>query len=516
LVKCLTMNQQFRFGPDYGVLELPHSPYIPITPIMDALHGDTPVKYITIPQRIWNPKELKQFLICLSTLNTSITNISLVSHNFEPNSVETISKILKLNPRIKTLQLLNGAMTNVSTEGINKFCDSMEYYTFETLVLSNSGLTNHYNTIFESLKYNQSVKSLTMSGEYLQGGPCKTLCRSLVSNPTITDLQILFGGGLDAESFEAFKEVISANYIKKLTLQNSTIDKESLKRISKELKANTSITELNFISVNTSFNLMSQIIAANKGITKLDLSGNSFQPKELKCLHLNTTLKELIMTNCWGMTNYSPLFLQLVDNKNIKRLVVGNNSGELDDKSLEELLTNNKSLTDFTIHSEYYNGPKENIITAIANSLTVNKTLRKLSLTIIGTKYETFAYLFNALKVNNTLLELHTKNIRDISLTAKPPNGNEVDDFVLDLLKTNKTLRFITGAANYAYLEEKLKANRDTQDKVIHDTCTLIKMIVTKPSSFVLPIELWAMVFKYVSYEFTPLDFEQFFQSFIK
>jgi hypothetical protein len=65
-------------------------------------------------------------------------------------------------------------------------------------------------------------------------------------------------------------------------------------------------------------------------------------------------------------------------------------------------------------------------------------------------------------------------------------------------------------------LEEKLKANRDTQDKVIHDTCTLIKMIVTKPSSFVLPIELWAMVFKYVSYEFTPLDFEQFFQSFIK
>jgi hypothetical protein len=82
------------------------------------------------------------------------------------------------------------------------------------------------------------------------------------------------------------------------------------------------------------------------------------------------------------------------------------------------------------------------------------------------------------------------------------------EDSILDLLRTNRTLRHIVGAENFVPLEK----NRVEQDKIIMNTCMLIKMILAKPNSFILPMEVWSNIFSYTSYSFVPFDFEQFFK----
>jgi len=479
-----------------------------------VLRYNTTVKHLIIIQRKWDPKELKEFLTCLSCVNRGVTSLELAAHDFEPSFMETLTKILKLNRQIKRIQVNTHLSKPLFGDGWKRFCDGMEYYTFEELFISNALLpAKGFELLVEGLIYNQSIKSLCITAQEIGGKKFKAICDLLVSNPTITRLDLV-GCVLRKDDLIQFKRVLNANSIKKLRLQHSLCKtKESnLDVIENELKANTSITELYLPANRIDYKLIGDIIRASGSIKKLDMGGNKFSVKHLK-LKSNRILQDLNLENCLRL-NYSILFKELCKNQSLKILRLGNNS-IVDNAMLTKFLTKNNTLMELVVYFDYMHLVDETI-KAIASGLAGNKSLRKLSFKISRMQYNTFSSLIDALKSNHALLELHISNIKNLFLESRPPNGNDMDDFLLDLLKTNKTLRYIEGAEEFPYLEEIMKANRERQDKIIADTIAIIKMIIAKPNSFILPVEVWEAVFKNISYSFTPLDFEQFFKSNVK
>jgi hypothetical protein len=165
---------------------------------------------------------------------------------------------------------------------------------------------------------------------------------------------------------------------------------------------------------------------------------------------------------------------------------------------MQQNLTTNKSLQEVEILLEHGNIDHDSFI-AIVEAINVNTTIRKLTLKLSRISYDLFSKFIDALKLNTTLTELHLSKVRDIYLSESPIKGKEADDFFLELLQTNKTLRFIKGASEHIYLEERLKENRDTQDHIINDMCLLFKMILVKPHRFILPVEIWLRIFEHVA-----------------
>ena len=402
-----------------------------MTPIMHALHNNTTVKTLVINQRIWDPLELREFVRCLAGINQGIDKIILQAHDFALNFIESLTKILKSNRLIKTLEITGGSSTQINEQGVFRLCDGMDYYHFEEFIINYVPFSAQlYKILMESLKYNQSVKiirfiaDVRLMGDHISHA-FNTLCSSLLANPTITDFgieQIL----LTEQNCQNLNQIL-LNTIKALNFKGMKFT-DALKFIAEELKVNTSVRDLTFQQCHMDWKLLGEILDHNKTITSLDISESS-----------------------------------------------------------------NNQILDF--------------------NFVANRSIRKLSMRIVYMEYKTFIRIIKALKRNKSILELNITNLKTISLELWPSNASDIDDIILDLLNTNKTLRHITGADDYPHLAERLKSNRDAQDKIIDDTCTLIKMIVIKPHSFILPIELWLKIFSYVSYDCTPFNFELFFRT---
>jgi hypothetical protein len=491
----------------------PSASVVSILPIIESLAENTNVEHVSFQHRKWIRKELTELVSCLSAANNRIKTLSLVALGFEPNFIETVTKILKLNPWIKTLEIVDQMSTTLSKEGFNRFCDAMEYYSFEKLLVSHLP-QQCYETLFSALKYNQSIKRLDISSQVIYGPPFNILCDTLVSNPTITELTI--DGTLTEENYTAFKGVLKLNNITKLNLTHTALKQSPLKAISKALKRSTSITDLSLVHQPIDWEIFGKILSANKSIRRLDISENNFKAGQLELLNLgsNTTLTDLTLNHC-VMDDYDALLIQLRDNKTLMRLEIGDSNtlqtAVLDRDLLLQYLVGNSSLVELKMLVNRSKRLKVNAINAITEALRVNKTLRELELDANAVPCKLFGNLMEALKSNKTLREFSIIPLKNNFLVYESnENRLSVEEHLEDLLKTNRTLRYICGAEEFPNLAERLKENRDWQDAVISNTRTWIKMIQMKPSSFVLPIELWVIVFKYMSYEYIPYDFEQF------
>jgi hypothetical protein len=488
----------------------PSASVVSILPIIESLAENTNVEHVSFQHRKWIRKELTELVSCLSAANNRIKTLSLVALGFEPNFIETVTKILKLNPWIKTLEIVDQMSTTLSKEGFNRFCDAMEYYSFEKLLVSHLP-QQCYETLFSALKYNQSIKRLDISSQVIYGPPFNILCDTLVSNPTITELTI--DGTLTEENYTAFKGVLKLNNITKLNLTHTALKQSPLKAISKALQSSTSITDLSLVHQPIDWEIFGKILSANKTIRRLDISENNFKAGQLELLNLgsNTTLTDLTLNHC-VMDDYNALLIQLRDNKTLTRLEIGDSNAVLDRDLLFQLLVENSSLVELKMLVNRSKRLKVNAFNAITEALRVNKTLRKLELDANAVHCKLFGDLMEALKSNKILREFSIIPLKNNFLVYESKEKRiSVEEHLDDLLKTNRTLRYIGGAEEYPNLAERLKENRDWQDAIISNTRTLIKMIQVKPSSFVLPIELWVMVFKYMSYEYIPYNFEQFF-----
>ena len=455
----------------------------------------------------WKQDAINSLVESLSA-NESITELNLDNFNWTLPFMEGLVKILKRNKYIKRLVIQKqfGSFFAMSKDTWARFCDGLEYYNIHTLELGCFNFDERrLNDFNNGIKYNQSIKSLIFTYEVFSGQTFENLCNMLAFNPTIEELQLIRCFNRYGHQYTHFKQVLKANYLKKLTINNSYLNTGNFCMISKGLKHNKSITELNLPSNLLDWVELGKILLKNRSIKKLDLNDNQIaNVADLKLAEIST-LTELSVVNCRGLT--SKLFGELCHNKTLKVLRFGFGNQE-DENRLENLLNTTTTLRELEVHLFH---ASQSASRSLSNGLKLNKSIRKLSVNFFGRPFNNLAEFLDSLKTNLTLTELDLGELQNLATTNRPLLA-DVDDLILDLLKSNKTLRHIRGAEQFVALER----NRLTQDTIIYNTCTFIKMILMKPNSFILPIEVWAEVFKYVSFSFVPFDFERYFKDLTK
>jgi hypothetical protein len=487
LIACLETKTSFRLAPPLTTVELPHSPTLStIIPIIEALNNNDTVACLSIGVRQqWSPNELNELVTCLTGLNKGIVKISFVFFDFDPSATEAIVRILKENHWIKTLEILSTA-GSTSIDGFKIFCNNMEHFKFEEIAISNAFLpVECLDLLLDSLKANQSIKKIKFTeAKNTQGDWFTKLCNLLVLKE-MTEFD--FAGQVD---YEALREVLKANRIQKFTLEGK-YHPLYINLIAKELELNTSLTDLTFLSDGTiDWNSGRNVFSENKTIKRLKLRDVADQSREKQDGFFDP--RSMIDPTM------EPLFSQLLRNQTLESLSVQTTWYPEGSKALQKYLTTTKSLREVEILSPSGDISYPTFI-AIVEAIKVNRTIRKLTLKLSRISYDLFSKFIDALKLNTTLTELHLSKVRDIYLSESPIKGKEADDFFLELLQTNKTLRFIKGASEHIYLEERLKENRDTQDHIINDMCLLFKMILVKPHRFILPVEIWLRIFEHVA-----------------
>lgn len=425
-----------------------------------------------------------------------------------------------MNPRIKTLHIDGALSSPISFEGFNRFCSAMEYYAFEELTVQYSYLPPQcHEALYSALKYNQSIKKISIRYEPIKGSPFNVLCETLMSNPTTTDLTIE-ATPLDEQNYAQLNKVLKRNHLTKLRLMQTGMHPNLFKLISRALRKSTSVTDLELIDQPIDWKILGKILGGNNTIKTLDISQGKFKDYQFELLNLrsNTTLTALTFVDC--KVDGTAFFRELCENKTLKRLTLGSNDGSFLAKDpMVKYLTEDCPLEELKLFLNHSQRARSHVIDALSEALKVNKTLRRLDLDVNAIPHDLFEKLIETLKGNKSLLEFNFCGwLKNIFLSYKHVEYSPKEkqrpflDYLSELLRTNKTLRYIEGANEFPDWEEQLKRNRAWQDKIIGGTRMWINMILMKPNSFILPLEVWSMVFKYASYEFSPLNFELFFR----
>lgn len=516
LAAAVMTNARFTLDASFTSVTIPISANVSMVPAMEALANNTTVTELIIGLGNWQPKDVSSFIECLSQ-NKSITRIMLLTPDFRPACIEALSKMLKANTHLKTIEVSSQAYS-FSEEGWDLFSAGMAEYHFEELFFNNSTISSErFQRLFGQLRHARSLKKLKVVGTSLSDPAWNSLCDSLVANPSITDLY-LHNCINSASAYTKFKEVVKANSLQKVSLMGTDLSSGNMALIKDELKNNTSITDLTVSYSRVDCQMLEEIFQENTTIQKLNITGCHIGVDDLKLLKLgsNTALKELTILSCYNLGDYGIVFSELLGNNTLKRLIVG--TGQMDPPTLQQFIEQNKSVIELKIQTDDYT-LSDSVLRAVADGLKINRTITKLSLPLTKVDFETFIYFRNVIMLENfKIIELHLPKLSLIFFDKVPGHAHSttVEHLVSHLVTENKNLRFITGSEDYPAIDQQLKANREAQDKTIHDTVTFIKMIVMKPHSFVLPIELWVKIFGYVSYVFSDMDFEQFFRKCLK
>lgn len=490
----------FRLADDFETTSISFSNtmLVPLLhPLLDALKYSVSVNTLELTPMGWPKEDVHALVECLA-VNKGITTLKISYWSPTLLFMEGLVKILKINTTIKRLEFQGSAIKPPVWE---RFCDGLEYYSIKILALCFVGLTDDDTKLFfDNLKYNQSIKELWFTNESMFGS-LATFCKMLATNNSIEHL--FFQNCLSAINADLgeLNVVLKENFLKRLSLPQSLHHGNSLNKIADALKVNTSIMELSLTGNYLDPAIIGEIMATNRTIKKLDLSNT--RPLTHLQLGSNPVVEEISFAYCYELCT-SEIVRELSTTKSIKVLRIGLNPVD-NIGVLEKFLAESTTLQELAC--TYYAPYLPSCVRAIGAALRVNKSLRKLTFGFEELSVIDLKEFLDALKENKTLTEL---NIGYLSRLAKDRPSLDVDSgesLILDVLKTNTTLRHIESAENLP----QLKKNREIQDKIITDTCTMISLILAKPTSFILPVEIWEMIYRHVTYDFISLDLVQKF-----
>lgn len=506
LPERLRKKKAFALDPSLTTLQFPLGKKVSLKNLIALLDTSDTVTCISLSgdPEDWKSKSLNALVKCLALTNKVVTKLVVANYGLTMELAAALVKILKSNPRIKTVEFAN-LMSIGSNDTWKLFCSNMEHFTFAELLLTGADWPSaSFRELLIGLKSNRSIKKLICAGN--MGRLLEhfaDLCQILISH-AITDFG--YSGSLLADDYGLFKEVLQANHLRKLTLESQSGFNLYFGLISTKLALSllTDLTIIGYKSID--WDALASAICGIKTLKLLALIDVVVTDEQISLLHLgsNNALTDLSLVPEDFLT-YSTLFSDLRSNHTLKKLLI-RKSVSCNDSALQKYLTANRSLKEFIIRPNYTDVEKSTFA-AIIEALSVNRTLRKISFAISKVDYNLFWQFIEALKANDTLTELDMSKITRISFENRPAtHSKDVDDFYLDLLNINKSLRYISGTSEFPFLEEKLKKNREMQHRIIQDTFVIIEMIA---KSTHLPLEIWLQIFKYISYPFSSIDFSQ-------
>lgn len=128
---------------------------------------------------------------------------------------------------------------------------------------------------------------------------------------------------------ELANKIDTSTRLKLLCLQSARFNKADFLHVTKGLKHNRTIIELNLSHVRLDYNSLIPLLEAlqfNKGIRKLDVSRNSFNDNAVKALvemlHVNNTILEMNIREC-GVSEWGKAYLKESTRDNV--LILGIN-----------------------------------------------------------------------------------------------------------------------------------------------------------------------------------------------
>lgn len=246
--------------------------------------------------------------------------------------------------------------------------------------------------------------------------------------------------------------------IKHLSINNSNITNEDLKKLCEAIKENDTLISLNF-STNYSINNITPIcdlILSNNNISALYLNvlyDVDFKPL-LECLKINNTIK------VFEMYDYNNLLNEFCEMMKINKSITNfayKNSNKIDTIKFKEVFEINKNITSINL-----SGNKSDDWTLLTNALVDYKNI--INLNFNECNIQDYTPFYKIIKNNSTL--------KNIKINHHSDDKNDIKMFI-DALKTNKTIETI-----------------DINGLVIENTLEYLKIVYNHPTLKEINIEL--------------------------
>ena len=176
--------------------------------------------------------------------NCTVSKLYIDNTSLDNNCVSILSEILKSNKTITTLWLHSSSFTG----GIKYVSDSLlNNATIEELVLLNvSGITDEdMPHLRHMLASNTTLKDLDLYNCNITDNGVRYICEGLTKNQTLSTLNISWSHQITSVSTSIIADLIqTTKSLKRLDLNNTSLNDDDIKTICTSLRRNTTIWKL--------------------------------------------------------------------------------------------------------------------------------------------------------------------------------------------------------------------------------------------------------------------------------
>jgi len=413
--------------------------------LLEALKINTTLKKLNLEHCDIVPEEMF-FIAEMLKINKSLIEFN-IGCQFGSQSIEYISDALKINNTLKNLQM---AFMNIGSDAkllgeALKANNTLTHLSISYCRLHREGIY----FIAQALKINTTLQKIGLSFNKIGRKGADNIADVLNINTTLTCIDLSHNDIVKYDFFKITKALKTNTTLKQINFSGNDLREDGLKLISKALMINNTLKYIGLIHGlfvgldNESAVLFAKMLQINTTLTTIDFRFNGLKNDAIICVtkgcSLNTTLKRINFD--WNkndddyVNNTQELVTLLQNNKNLKVLnIAGSKFGD-NFLSVAKALEMNDTLIEIDISNC---GIVGKLFNSFIEMLKVNKSLEIVKFSKNESiKSANFKLLIEALKVNQTLKELHGGEF-EISMYNK-----SVAPFI-KALKQHKSLQKLT------------------------------------------------------------------------
>lgn len=397
--------------------------------------------------------------------------------------------------------------------------------------------------LFRSMmRINKTIKKITIVHQVLKKEPIEILSEILRNNSAIKKFNIVWNNRefetyLDL-GFQILSEGLEKSTIGHLILQGIPFNQPHIDSLAKILGGSNFLTHLELTAIQRippyTEDIIRPAVLSMNNIKMLKLDKFNMTAPESRLvadlLKTSVNLRELMLIDCnpnWtsiqqgldANTTLESLILEdLYDrvipqitslNKTLKKLSITTNRKKIVNfQPILEMLKENYNLR--TLNLKGYHLSKRDVI-KIAQLLTPEYHLQILTFDVPKSEqYGAFVQMLD-LKNNDTLTELNMGSCW-LGLSDILPVGN-LNEILLDLVSVNKALCDMTFQNEKVSLDvhDLLENNKAVRSRVLRNAVLLVNNIAMRPHHFeaIFPLDIWLIILKWIQHPGILTKFDQ-------
>ena len=409
----------------------------------------------------WN-SNLIHFYQWLPTLQLKMLTLL----KLQPDTIETVSKILTTTPSLKKLAL---RLSKFTLQSMQAFASMLQQNRSLTEVdISECFINEVYDAdciccLVRVLHTNTTLRVLDLGSNPIQKEGALAMAVMLKFNTALTNLNMSLNS-VDDEGAQAIAEMLKHNStLRVLDLSQNSIGEEGAIAMAEMLRCNTTLTVLD-VHLNTIGErgaiAVAKVLGHNTTLTVLDMSGNPVCEWGVitmaEMLRQNTTLTELHMSQTSiGVEGARAMAEMLEYNTTLTVLNISENTVGIEGAlAMAEIFKLNATLTALDIS---HNAIGAMGAEAMAEALKYNATVTVLDMSGNFVAVEGALAMAEMLKFNTTLESLHIIDFTiDIDGTEALVESLAVNHHLTKLLISDMYKRTVEALLNYNEIKERV------------------------------------------------------------